>query len=437
MRKGVKLGIGAGVIVSAIAISVILAATRSDTALAVRIEPAARRDLVAEVNGNGFIRPHRRVDVQSDIMGRIIELRVKEGDQVSTGDVLLRIDPTQYEAAVERARAAVSEARSREAQANANLIQSQRALERLRLLRAQGEDLVSAQQIEETETQVAVNEQLAEASRYGVAQAEAMLGEERDRLAKTVIRAPMDGVITRLNVDEGETAIVGTMNNAGSLLLTVADLSTMEAVIRVDETDMPQISLGDSALVRIDAFTRQSFTGRVTEISHSSVRPPESQQATSQQQAVDYEIVITLDDPPQGLRSDLSASADIVTDRRSGVLSVPIIALTVRDRSSIEALPQEDPAAAQAAAAAADPRDRDLEGVFVVREGKARFVPVTVGVAGREHFEVLAGITEGDSVVAGPYEAIRSLQEGQAVRAMAADTTVRAAATATANGGAP
>lgn len=433
MRKGVKLGIGGGVIVAAVAVSAILAATRGGSATTVRVETASRRDLVAEVNGNGWIRPHRRVDVQSDIMGRITELRVREGDAVHTGDILLRIDPTQYEAGVERARAAVSEARSREAQANANLIQSQRALERLRLLRAEGEDLVSAQQIEEAETQLAVNEQLAEAARFGVAQALAMLGEEQDRLAKTVIRAPMDGVITRLNVDEGETAIVGTMNNAGSLLLTVADLSTMEAVIRVDETDMPEIALGDSALIRIDAFRRQAFVGRVTEISHSSVRPPESANAaTGQAQAVDYEIVITLDEPPIGLRSDLSASADIVTDRRTGVLAIPIIALTVRDRSAARALPQEDPVAAQAAAAVSDPRDTDIEGVFVVREGKATFVPITVGIAGREHFEVLSGLAEGDSVVAGPYEAIRSLTDGQAVRAMGADTTMRAAPTSAA-----
>src|SRR5690606_10964900 len=146
------------------------------------------------------------------------------------------------------------------------------------------------------------------------------------------------------NVDAGETAIVGTMNNPGSLLLTVADLSIMEAVVRVDETDVPEVSIGDSATIQIDAFPRKTFAGRVTEISHISVRPPESQtQATGQGQAVDYEVVIQLDAPPPNLRSDLSASADIVTDARSNALSIPILALTVRERGQIEALPNEDP----------------------------------------------------------------------------------------------
>jgi HlyD family secretion protein len=222
-------------------------------------------------------------------------------------------------------------------------------------------------------------------------------------------------------VDEGETAIVGTMNNPGSLLLTVADLSTMEAVVRVDETDVPEVAIGDSATIQIDAFPRQSFIGRVTEISHSSVRPPESQQTGvgGQGQAVDYEVVIQLDAPPPGLRSDLSASADVITDTRANALSIPILALTVRERGQIEALPNEEPEA-RAAGEQAENRNEDVEGVFVVRDGKAQFVSVVTGITGREHFEVLAGLTEGDSVVAGPYDAIRALQSGGAVKRMTA-----------------
>jgi HlyD family secretion protein len=243
----------------------------------------------------------------------------------------------------------------------------------------------------------------------------------------------MDGVITRLNVDAGETAIVGTMNNPGSLLLTVADLSIMEAVVRVDETDVPEVAIGDSATIQIDAFPRQSFTGTVTEISHSSVRPPESQQqGTGQGQAVDYEVVIQLDAPPAGLRSDLSASADVSTDSRVNALAIPILALTVRERGQIEALPNEDPAA-RAAGEQARTENEDVEGVFVVREGKAQFVPVVTGITGREHFEVLSGLAEGDSVVAGPYDAIRSLENGAAVRRMTAPAPAPGAPARTAN----
>jgi HlyD family secretion protein len=350
---------------------------------------------------------------------------VKEGHAVQRGQVLLRIDPTQYEASVARGQAAVSEALAREAQARANVMQAERAHERLRELAGSDQNLVSRQQLEEAETQLRVQRELLTAAGYSVAQARSALDEARDRLSKTVIRAPMDGVITRLNVEEGSTAIVGTMNNPGSLLLTVADLSSMEAVVRVDETDLPKIQIGDSATITIDALPRQKFTGRVTEIGYSAVRSPLQQNAptTGQGQAIDYEIVITLEDPPASLRSDLSVTADVVTARRDQALAIPIIALTVRERPATEAIPNEAPEVQQAAAAAQndgiDDGDKiDQEGVFVVRDGKAVFVPVSVGIAGQGYFEVLSGLATGDSVVAGPYEAIRALEEGRAVRGM-------------------
>lgn len=418
MRKKTKLMIGGGAVAAVIAIAVI-SATRGSDATAVRIEPVQRRDLVATVTASGWIEPNRKVDVQADIMGRIIELRVVEGQQVERGEILLRIDPTQYEASVARARAAVNEAAAREAQAAANLIQAERQAQRMRTL-AQQENMVSPQQVEEAQTQELVQRQLLEAAKFGVAQARSALAESENLLAKTVIRAPMDGVVTRLNVEEGETAIVGTMNNAGSLLLTVADLGAMEAVVRVDETDVPEVHVGDSATIEIDAFPRRLFTGEVTEIGHSSItRPPtgvSGMTSSGQGQAVDFEVKIRLDDPPPSLRSDLSATAEIVTARRAEVLTVPIIALTVRERTDAQPVPQEEPTAQAASARAVAIGNQDEEGVYVVREGKAHFVPVEVGVAGREHFEVLSGVTESDSVVAGPYEAIRGLSDGHAVR---------------------
>jgi HlyD family secretion protein len=422
MRTRTKVVIGA-VVAAAIAATAMIVPRRR-AGVEVRTETVTRKDLVAAVNASGWIRPHRKVDVQSDIMGRIIELRVAEGQAVRRGDTLLRIDPTQYEAAVQQARAAVSEAQARAAQARANYVQAQRSYQRTRLLFQRDSTLVSRQALEEAETQYEVQQELLQAANHGVAQAEAALGEALDRLSKTVIRAPMHGTITRLEVDEGETAIVGTMNNPGSLLLTVSDLAAMEAVVRVDETDVPEIQLGDSAAITIDAFPKRTFVGRVTEISHSSVRPPESLQGglgAGQGQAVDFEVVVTLDRPPAGLRPDLSATADIVTDQRKGVLSIPINALTVRERGDVQALPQEDPAA-QAAAESASRPNPDVEGVFVVRRGRAHFVPVQVGIAGREHFEIVSGLAERDSIVAGPYEAIRSLKGGDAIRVIANPT---------------
>jgi HlyD family secretion protein len=231
----------------------------------------------------------------------------------------------------------------------------------------------------------------------------------------------MNGVVTRLQVEEGETAIVGTMNNPGSLLLTVADLTVMEAVIRVDETDVPEMKLGDSASVEIDAFPKMKFTGVVTEVSHSSTRNPDQQQQVggASTQAVDYEIVIRLDNPPRTLRSDLSATAEVVTASRKNVLSVPIIALTVRERGSVKALPADNPRAQQAADAAVRDKSADEEGVFIIKDGKAHFVQIRTGITGREHFEVLEGLTAKDTVVAGPYEAVRSLEEGKTLRPIA------------------
>jgi HlyD family secretion protein len=421
MQKRTKIILGVSALVLVIALAVGAAASRNNGGTQVKLEPVRQRDLVAVVSASGWIRPHRKVDVQADVMGRIVELNVREGDHVTKGQVLLRIDPTQYQATVARMRAMVSEALARQSQARANLLQANRAYERATTLAKSGENLISRQAVEDAETQFEVQKELLRAAEYGVQQARAAVNEEEDRLNKTIIRAPMTGVVTRLEVEEGETAIIGTMNNPGSLLLTVADLSAMEAVIRVDETDVPELKLGDSASVQIDAFPGQKFTGRVTEISHSSTRNPEqaSQQGGASTQSVDFEIVIQLDNPPLSLRSDLSATAEVVTATRRNVLSIPIIALTVRERGEMKALPTEDKMAKAAAKNAERDKAEDQEGVFVIKDGKAKFVQVKTGITGREHFEIVSGLTAKDTVVAGPYEAIRSLEDGKTLKPMA------------------
>lgn len=384
---------------------------------AVRVEAATTRDLVATVRASGWVRPRRSVAIQSDLMGRIVELSVEEGDSVSAGQLLLRLEPTPYEAAVSQARAAVSEARAREAQARASLLQAQQEAGRTRTLRER--NLVSPQTLEQAETEARVQEALHEAAEHSVAQSTAQLEEAEDQLSKTVIRAPMAGIVTRLDIEEGEMAIVGTMNNPGSLLLTVSDLAVMEAVLRIHETDVPRIEVGDSVAVEIDAFPRQAFTGRVTRIGHSALRPPEqmAESGSTQSQAIDFEVVVTLDEPPATLRPDLSATGEVVTGRSSGVVAVPIIALTIRELPPLEAVAEEGPGG-EAATALTEERRQDQEGVFVVRDGRAHFVPVEVGITGTEHFEIVDGLSAGDSVVAGPYDAIRLLEDGDEVRPM-------------------
>lgn len=384
----------------------------------VRTEEVQRRSLISVVTASGRIRPHRRVDIQADVSGRIVDLRILEGQMVTAGDTLLIIDPATFRSAVQRAQAARSSAQASAAQARANRDQAQRQLERTRRIRAQNPELISDSESETAETAFEVQEALYQASEHMVEQSRANLQEARDRLAKTVIQAPMAGRVTRLNVEFGETAIVGTMNNPGTVLLTVADLSEMEAVVEVDETDIPQIELGDSASIEIDAFPDQVFTGRVTEIGHSSIQGGAlGFSGSTSDQSVDFEVVIRLDEPPGALRTDLSATADVVAEVRDSVLSIPIIALTLRtpepdeveepsgdsEGEPIELVEQEEP--------------EELEGVFVVDEDNTvTFRPVTVGIAGREHFEVLEGLEEGEMIVAGSYQAIRQLEDGNLVK---------------------
>jgi HlyD family secretion protein len=232
-----------------------------------------------------------------------------------------------------------------------------------------------------------------------------------------------------LNVEAGETVVIGTMNNPGSLILTVSDLSVVEAVMEVDETDVPQIAIGDSTVVELDAFPDQRFAGRVTEIGNSAIVPPSQTAGTGQTAAIDFEVVITLDDTDVPLRPDLSATADIITAVRDSALTVPIIALTVREEGADagrEASAEEEESGPQRRERPEGPvargnRPRDVEGVFLVREGVAYFTPVEVGIAGQEYFEILSGLAEGDTVVAGPYQAIRELRSEDPVRLIQTD----------------
>ena len=429
MTRKKKWTIGCGSILLLVIVVAVVGALRGGgDAPLVNVEPVQRRDLVEIVTASGWVRPNRAVDVQSDVMGRVVQLNVREGDQVTRGQLLLRIDATQYEAMVARARGAVSEALAREAQARAARMRAEQAATRARALHERDRSLISDSDLEQAETEFSVQSALLEAARFGVEQARAALTEAENQLSKTVIRAPLDGIVTRLNVEEGETAIVGMMNNPGSLLLTISDLSVMEAVVEVDETDLPRIELGDSAFVQIDAFPRQRFHGIVTEIGHSAVISPEASQQAGANTETDYQVVIQLSSPPATLRPDLSASADVITATRDQALAIPIVALTVRERDDIENPPTES-AEARAAAAAYEPENEDQEGVFILREGKVHFTPVDIGIAGNEFFEVVVGLEEGDTVVAGPYEVVRELEDQQTVRlAPAADTPAGARA---------
>lgn len=369
----------------------------------VRVEAIATRDLEAKVTASGNIRARRQVDMSSDVSARVETLYVSEGDEVSQGDILIELDRTQFDAALSRARAALSQSRANASQNQANLFRAQRDFDRVQALRLRDSLLVSPQQLDDAEANLRVAEANLEAAQFAVDQAQAGVEEAQDRLDRTIFRAPMNGKVTRLNVEEGETVIVGTMNNPGSLVLSISDLSLIEAVVRVDETDVPLLALGDSAAVEIDAYPGRAFSGVVTEIGNSAIEAP-SQQAGAQQ-AIDFEVVITLDPTDAELRPDLSATADIVTDTRDAAVAVPIIALTLREAADVD---MEVP----------EGEDSEVEGVFLATGDTVAFRPVEVGIAGDEYFEVLSGLQSGDTVVAGPYQAVRQLRTGDAIQRM-------------------
>ena len=413
MSKNVKLTIFGVIVIGAIAVGGLAAAKRGTKATEVRLESVEKRDLVASVTASGQVRAHTKVDVASDITGKITKLAVKEGDWVTKGQLLLQIDPQQYDAAVQRAEATVANAKASSAQSNANLQQAASSYRRSLEIRQSNPNLISVEQLEQLKTAVDVNQALVEAARHNVEQADAGLKDSKVQLAKSTIYATLSGRVTRLNVEEGETAIMGTLNKDAATLLTISDMAVLETKVKVDETDVSRIKIADSAVVQLDAFPDTTFIGKVVEISNSSVRGATA--AASTDQAIDYEVTIRLFNPPKETKPDFSATAKIITDSRKGVLSIPIIALTVREN---EELKNADTAQAPGKAAPKKQVGRkDVEGVFVVgADNKVTFKPVKVGIAGEKYFEVLSGLTGTEKIVGGTYQAIRELKDGTLVR---------------------
>jgi len=405
VSKKKRILIGAGVLLVAAILVVVNLRRERGGRTAVEIETVRTRNIKSVVTASGSIKAKRMVQVSASQMGTVVEVAVREGDEVRAGDTLLQIDAVPHRQAVERLLAAAASARADVELARATLRQAE--LEETRLRDLHANDLASPQDLLRAETEREVAAARLEAARGLLRQQEAALGNAEHDLGLTTIRAPMSGVVVELNVEKGETAIVGTMNNPGTVLLTIADLSELEAEVEVDETDVVEIRLGMPAFVAIDSYPNERFQGSVTEIGNSAIR---SLQAS---ESVDFKVVVTLTDPVPGAKPGLSATADIVVAERENALSVPMQSLTIRrvggenDKNKDEVL-DDDPTVRR--------REEEKEGVFVVRSGRARFVPAETGIAGDRFFEVLSGLDEGDTVVSGGFEAIRDLEDEDRVR---------------------
>jgi HlyD family secretion protein len=420
MSRGVKVGLVLGVLALAGGGGIAYSLNKKKNAgTEVRMEQVSRRDLVSAVTASGKIEPQTSVDISADITGRIIRIAVEEGDLVTKGQFLLQIDPAQYQAAVSRAEGVVSSTQATLLQVRANRDQAERAWKRAEQLTKLGPNLIAPAAAEEARTALDVAEATYQATRAQLDQSRASLQEAKDNLAKTRLVSPISGRVVRLAVEEGEVAVPGTFSRETGLLLTIADLSVILAKVQVDETDVVRLIHGDSVEVTIDAYPDSTFVGRVTRISQSAKLTNTQTASGSNDRAVDFDVEVRLDQPPPEVRPDLSCTARIITDTREKALSIPIIALTVRDH---ERVPNENNPALDTMSRRR-PGEREEEGVFLVQNGVATFRPVKVGIAGDEHFEVLDGLRGGETIVAGTYQAIRDLKDGARVRQ--ADTTAQ------------
>ncbi|MBD3178656.1 MAG: efflux RND transporter periplasmic adaptor subunit [Candidatus Latescibacteria bacterium] len=399
MKKKYWLLIGIVVVVAVLIIINLRA--RKGGGVEVEVEQIERRDLSMIISASGSIRPKRKIDVSASVIGKITEIAVEEGDTVRKGQFLMQIDPAELESSVMRLEASVESARAARKQALYQLKQRENELNRARKLYRQG--FRTDEEVETAETAYEVAVANYEASQQNIAQQQAMLKSARHDLNEVTINAGMDGVVTRLNVEEGETAIMGTINNPGTVLMTIADLSRIETEVEVDETEVVYIDIGDPAEVTLDAYPDTTYLGEVTEIGNSPIYGSSS---ISGQRGVDFKVVITLTDTIPGVRPGLSADSDIIVARRDSALSIPIQSLTVRQR---EDLKNSDAASDTTA------ESSDVEGVFVVEGSKAVFRVVRIGISGSRYFEVLSGVDEGQKVVSGDYKAIRELRDGQRV----------------------
>ncbi len=417
----------------------------------VEVEAVERRSLEAIVSASGTIVPQLTVDISADTMGRVTRLAFDEGDQVGRGQFLLEIDPETLRSAVDRGEAALRASRSSQTQMEVAIESAQvnLTLARDHLRRQEGLwdlQLISRETIEQALTDVALRETELQQREIEVAtqverigQEEANLDSARYELTKVTITSPFAGVVTRRNIEEGETVVVGTMNNAGTVLATIADLSVLEAEVEVDETDVPSIRLGQSAVVTIDALPDEEFGGIVTEIGNSPIQA--GQGAGAGTQATNFKVVVTLADEIPNVRPGFTCTADITTAFREDALAIPIQSATVREvildangqmvRQVIreEETPDGNPIALQfrmrfsgdglvedEAIRDDDAEGEELEGVFVARQGQAVFLPVLTGIAGERHFEALYGVAEGDLVITGPFSEVRNLNDGDAIR---------------------
>src|ERR1700683_3441113 len=446
MKTWKKIAIGAGAAVVLAAIVGFTVYQSHKNVVTVQTGKAQRMDLAAVVSASGEIKTKTYVNIGASAFGKITKLYVKEGDQVKRGQMLVQLENVQSAADMDAMQASLDAAKTNSVAAEAGLNTSVADLNRaksdaersdLDWGRAQGlykDALISKSDYDmqkathqaavaglaQAQARVAQAKAQKDSADGRIEQASANLTHAADVLKKTTYQAPFDGVVTNLPVREGKTVVVGIQNSPGSTLMTLADLSVITAEVKVDETDIVNVQMGQPAQVTIDAIPKKTFKAVVTQIGDNAIvrstGVSTSQQASSSQEAKDFKVVVTLQDPPEDLRPGLSATAKITTATRGNALTIPIQALTIRRQADL--VPKDEKGSVQAAAPSKDlSKDKEeIQGVFILRNHKAEFVPVDTGIAGTTDIEVMKGLKEGDEIVTGSYKVLRTLRPGSSVK---------------------
>lgn len=360
----------------------------------VNVQKVERTDLRSLVTATGKIEAQKKVDLSANVMGQIVNLAVREGDVVAKGDFLLQIDQNQRQATALSAEESLKALFFDRDAARAQAEEARKSFERAQ--RTFAEQVVPQAELDRAQAAWEGAEANAKAVERRIEQARANLAGARDELSKTKMTSPISGIVTALPVEEGEIAVIGTMNNAGTKLMTISDMSVVEAVMEVDETDVPTVRVGQSAEVRVDAYGDEKFAGIVTEVGSSPIQSITG----STDAAVNFEVRIQIKDPPPTIRPGFSCSADILTGTATGALAVPIQALVTRDKEG--------------------EKGKVEEGVYRLQtDGKkktAHFAVVSSGMTGETQVEILSGLAEGDEVVTGPFKSLRDIKDGDRVR---------------------
>lgn len=408
---------------------------KRDTGVTVQVEKLEKRNLEAIVSASGKIQARTTINVSANTMGRVVKLAVEEGDIVKQGQFLLQIDPRNLRTAVERGEAGMTMQRTAVDQARVQLESSktQLKLAQDQLKRQQDlwrDQLTTKEALDRAENEVRVREREIELRQSEISmqttrirQSNADLENARYSLSQVTIDSPIDGIVTRRNIELGETVVVGTMNNAGTVLLTIADMSVIETELEVDETDIPNLKIGQPAKVTIDALPDRTFPGKVTEIGNSPIQTA----AAATARATNFKVVVTLDGQIPEVRPGFTCTADITTATRTDTVAIPIQATTVRelifDEKGAVVKPLADDvknrrpgAKAEVAALKPGQTKKETEGVFLIKDGKAAFTPVKTGIAGEKYFEALSGVKVGDEVITGPFNSVRDLKDGSPVK---------------------